>query len=250
MIIDADTHIAPTGGDFAIERHLERMTRAGIDKALVWLRPDYKGTEIEGHNKYVYDAVRKYPDKLIGFGWTDPTVSVEHALKMVRVCAEEYGFYGVKMNGAQNHYFIDDPKIALPVAEAIAKTGKSIAFHIGPDEYERTHPFRAARIAKMFPETAVLMVHMGMTSVDMNKAVIDAAQECPNMVLIGSETSYKAILEAIRVLGAERVCFGTDAPFQWPHVVRAMYDAALDGEVTAKEKALVMGESIARILRL
>jgi len=66
MIIDADTHISPTGGDFAVEKHMERMARAGIDKTLVWLKPDYEGTEIEGHNRYVYDAVRKYQDKLIG----------------------------------------------------------------------------------------------------------------------------------------------------------------------------------------
>ncbi|RJP26227.1 MAG: amidohydrolase [Candidatus Abyssobacteria bacterium SURF_5] len=250
MIIDADTHISPTGGEFSVEKHLERMARAGIDKTLVWLRPDYEGTGIEGHNKYIYDAVQKYPDKLIGFGWADPTVSVKHALKMVRICTEEYGFYGVKMNGAQNHYYIDDPELGLPVAEAIAGTGKAIAFHIGPDEYERTHPFRAAKIARMFPETPVLMVHMGMTNVDLNNAVIEMALECPNMALVGSATTYKAILQAIETLGASRVCFGTDAPFQWPHVVRAMYNSALEGEVTQKEKSLVMGGNIARILKL
>ena len=110
MIIDADTHISPTGGDFAVEKHMERMARAGIDKTLVWLRPDYEGTEIEGHNRYIYDAVRKYPDKLIGFGWTDPTVGVEHALKMVKVCTEEYSFYGVKM------------KPLKPISASAAKT--------------------------------------------------------------------------------------------------------------------------------
>jgi len=250
MIIDADTHIAPTGGDFGLDKHMARMERAGIDKTLVWLKPDYKGTEIEGHNRYVYDAVQKYPDKLIGFGWADPTVSVEHALEMVRVCTEEYGLHGVKMNGAQNNYIIDDPQIALPVAEAIAKTGKAIAFHVGPDAYERTHPFRAANIARMYPEMPVLMVHMGMTDVDMNRAVIEMAQQCPNMYLIGSATTYKAVVNAINVLGAERVLFGTDDPFQWPHVVRAMYDAALDGIVSEEEKALVMGGNLARVLGL
>jgi predicted TIM-barrel fold metal-dependent hydrolase len=195
----------------------------------------------------VYDAVRKYPDKLLGFGWADPTISVDHAKKMVKVCTEEYGFYGVKMNGAQNNYTIDDPEIALPVAEAIARTGKMIAFHVGPDAYERTHPFRAAKIAKLYPQMPVLMVHMGMTDADMNRAAIEMAQECPNMVLIGSATTYKAVLSAIKTLGAERVCFGSDAPFQWPHVVRAMYEAALEGEVTEEEKVLVMGGNVARL---
>jgi len=250
MIIDADTHIAPTGGEFAVERHLERMECAGIDKALVWLKPDYHGTEIEGHNRYVYQATRQYPDRLIGFGWADPTVGIEHALKMVRVCTEEYGFCGVKMNGAQNRYFIDDPQIALPVAEAIAKTGKALAFHIGADEYERTHPLRAAKIAKMFPETPILMVHMGMADPMMNRVTIEVAQECPNMYLVGSATTYQAIVQAIQTLGADRVLFGTDAPFQWPHVVKAMYDAALDGLFSAEEKARVMGGNLARVLRL
>ena len=69
-------------------------------------------------------------------------------------------------------------------------------------------------------------------------------------VLVGSATSSRAILKAIQALGAERVCFGTDAPFQMMHVVLAAYNALLDGAVSATEKALVMGGNIARLFRL
>lgn len=55
---------------------------------------------------------------------------------------EEYGFYGVKLNGAQNSFYIDDESISLPLAEEVAKTGKLLAFHIGADEYDFTHPYR------------------------------------------------------------------------------------------------------------
>jgi predicted TIM-barrel fold metal-dependent hydrolase len=151
MIIDADTHISPTDGAFAIEAHVARLERSGVDKTLTWLKPDYAGTGIEGHNAYVYQAVRAYPDQILGFGWADPTVGVGHAKDMVRRCVYEYGFYGVKLNGAQNNYYIDDPELALPVVEEIARTGKLLAFHIGPDAYERTHPFRAAKIARTYP---------------------------------------------------------------------------------------------------
>jgi len=250
LIIDADTHIAPTGGDFALEEHVKRMERARVDKTLTWLKPDYHGTGIEAHNRYVYDAVRQYPDKILGFGWADPTVSVEHAKRMVKVCTEEYGFYGVKLNGAQNDFTIDDRVLALPVIEAIARTGKILAFHIGPDAYERTHPLRARRVAQLYPEMTVLMVHMGMTNWDMNRAVVEVAQECPNMVLIGSATDDKAISYAVKALGAERVCFGSDAPFRRPHVVRAMYEALLSDEVAQAESDLIMGGNIARLFRL
>jgi uncharacterized protein len=250
MVIDADTHIAPTGGDFALEAHMERVERAGVDKTLTWLKPDYEGEGIEGHNRYVYDAMRRYPDTILGFGWADPTVSVEHAKKMVKVCTEEYGFYGVKLNGAQNSYYIDNEKLALPVIEEIAKSGKLLAFHIGPDAYERTHPLRARKIAMRYPELKILMVHMGMTDWVMNQAVVEVAQECANMYLIGSGTDARAIMHALQVLGAERVCFGSDAPFQRPHVVKAMYDALLKYEATEEERAQIMGGNIARLFSL
>ncbi len=250
MIIDADSHIAPTGGEFALEKHLERMERAGIDKTLTWLKPDYEGEGIEGHNRYVYDAMQQYPGKILGFGWADPTVGVEHAKTMVKVCTEEYGMYGVKLNGAQNHYHIDDPDLAMPVIEEIAKTGRLLAFHIGPDAYERTHPLRARKIARLYPEMKILMVHMGMTNWEMNQAVVEVAEECPNMFLIGSATDPKAIMHAIHKLGADRVCFGSDAPFRRPHVVKAVYDALLKYEATEAEKALVMGGNVARLFNL
>jgi len=250
MIIDADTHISPTGGEFSLEAHLMRMEKAGIDRTVTWLKPDYDGQEIEGHNAYVYQATRQYPDQILGFGWADPTVGVDHAKGMVKKCIYDYGFHGVKLNGAQNNYYIDDPELSLPVVEEIARTGKPIAFHIGPDAYERTHPFRAAKIARLYPEMKVLMVHMGMRNADMNDAVIEMAQENPNMVLVGSGTSSRAILKAIQALGAERVCFGTDAPFQMMHVVLAAYNALLDGVVSAAEKASVMGGNIPRLFRL
>ena len=253
MIIDADTHISPTGQDFedfSLEAHMARMARSGVDKTLTWLKPDYQGTGIEGHNAYVYQAMQQYPDQILGFGWADPTVSVEHAIEMVHRCVDDYGMYGVKLNGAQNHYYIDDPELALPVIDEIARTGKLLAFHIGPDAYERTHPFRAAKVARMYPDMDILMVHMGMTNNDMNDAVIEMAQECPNMYLVGSATTARAVLKAIGLLGADRLCFGTDAPFQIQHVVRATYDALLEDELSQEEKALVMGGNIARLFGL
>ena len=250
MIIDADTHISPTGGQFAIEQHLARMERYGVDKTLSWLRPDYTGRGIEARNAYVYQATRHYPARILGFGWADPTVGVDHAKDVVKKCVYEYGFYGVKLNGAQNNFFIDDPELSLPVVAEIAATGKMLAFHIGADAYERTHPSRAARIARMYPQMTILMVHMGMNSADMNRAVIEAAQENPNMILVGSSTSDNAVLQAIKTLGAERVCFGSDSPFQRQHVALATYNALLDGEVTESEKALVMGGNIVRLFGL
>jgi predicted TIM-barrel fold metal-dependent hydrolase len=251
MIIDADTHITPSGNSFSIDQLLAAMERSGVDKALTWLRPDYHGKEIEGHNAYVYKAAQEYPDKILGFGWADPTVGVEHARDMVKKCVYEYGFYGVKLNGAQNHYYIDDPDLALPVIEEIAKTGKTLAFHVGADDYSRTHPFRVAKIARRFPQLPILMAHMGgAASPDLGREAIEVAQECPNTMLIGSAIDVGPILRAVKSLGSTRVCFGSDAPFRLMHVEVAKYRALLDGEVAEEDKHNVMAGNIARLFGL
>ena len=252
MIVDADCHVSPyrKGVNIKAEELLRRMDRSGVDKALIWLTPPYK-REIDESNDYVCRAARAHPDRLLGFGWADPRLGVQKAKEMARKCIYQYGFFGVKLNGAQNEFVIDDPKISMPVVEEIAKSGKLLAFHCGVDAYDRTHPWRIARIARQFPETQILCVHMGgVGHPDMSRAVIEMAQEYPNVHLIGSEIGHTSILEAIKALGAGRVCFGSDTPFALMHVCVAMYDAMLDGEVTSEEKAQIMGGNVLRLFGL
>jgi predicted TIM-barrel fold metal-dependent hydrolase len=54
-------------------------------------------------------------------------------------------------------------------------------------------------------------------------------------------------LKAIKTLGADRVCFGSDAPFALMHVELAMYRALLQDEVSQAERDLVLGGNIARL---
>jgi predicted TIM-barrel fold metal-dependent hydrolase len=253
MIIDADTHISPTGEDamaITYDELLRRMDRAGVDKALTWLRPPYM-REIAESNAYVYEATQQHPDRILGFGWADPRLGLDKAKEAVKRCIYDYGFYGVKLNGAQNSFYIDHPDISLPVVEEIARTGKLLAFHVGTDAYETTHPFRVAKIARRFLEVQMLMVHMGgVAHHDLSNAAIEMAQECPNLTLIGSAVRTQAILKAVKTLGASRVCFGSDTPFELMHVEVAKYHALLDGEVAPEEKRMIMAGNIARLMGL
>jgi predicted TIM-barrel fold metal-dependent hydrolase len=253
VIIDADTHVSPTGEDtmaITYNELLRRMDRAGVAKALTWLRPPYM-REIAESNAYVYEAAQKHPDRILGFGWADPRLGLDKAKEAVRRCIYDYGFYGVKLNGAQNSFYIDHPDISLPVVEEIARTGKLLAFHVGTDAYETTHPFRVAKVARIFPEVQILMVHMGgVAHHDLSNAAIEIAQECPNLTLIGSAVRARAILKAVKTLGASRVCFGSDTPFELMHVEVAKYHALLDGEVTPEEKQRIMAGNIARLMGL
>ena len=252
-IVDADTHVSPVelpGGSITVDELLRRMDRAGVDKALTWLHPPYL-RHLDEANAYIHQSAREHPERILPFGWVDPNLGIDKAKDTVRRCLDEYGFHGIKLNGSQNQFFIDDPQLSLPVVEEIAKTGKMAAFHVGVDAFERTHPFRLAKVAKAFPELKIFMVHMGGVGFhDMSQAAIEFAAECPNLYLIGSEVRTPAILRAIERLGADRVCFGSDAPFEPMHVEVAKYRALLTGEIPPEEIDNVLGGNVMRLLGL
>lgn len=252
MIVDADVHISPTpqgGNSISTDELLRRMDHAGIDKAVTWLQPPYLRDEIDAGNAYVARAMREHPDRIVGFGWADPNLGVARAIADARRAVEEHGCFGVKLNGAQNGYPIDDPLRAMPVIEEIARLGTTLALHVGADAPDHTHPSRVATIARAYPELRILVVHMGGAAFhDLSAAAIAVAEEHPNLTLVGSAVRAIPILRAIRTLGAERVCFGSDTPFELMHVELAKYRALLEGEVSAEERERVMGGTIARLL--
>jgi len=250
MIIDADCHISPFAEGIQVDELISRMDRARVNKAIAWLQPMYF-RDVEQGNAYVDKATRLHPDRVIPFGWVDTHQGYVASRATIHRCIDDYGFVGVKLNGAQNEFFIDDERISVPLIEEITSAGKLLAFHIGTDAYEYTHPYRLGKIAKRFPESRILAVHMGgVASRDLTNAMIEIAAECPNIILIGSNVKSKPILTAIKTLGAHRVCFGSDTPFDIMHVEVARYNALLDGEVDKSEKELVMGKNVENLLKL
>jgi uncharacterized protein len=251
MIIDGDCHISPPtqgGNSITAEGLIRRMDDSGVDKALCWLQPPYR-RETDEANLNVYESMRRYPDRIVGFGWADPNLGVNQAKDTVKRCIHDYGLYGVKLNGAQNNYYIDDEALSLPVIEEIARTGKLLAFHVGGDAPDQTHPFRVRKIATRYPKMGILMVHMGgVTTPDTVQAAIEVAAECPSITLIASAVRGPKVLKAIDVLGAERVCYGSDTPFEVMRAEVARFQALLRDVTTEAEQALVMGGSLARVL--
>jgi predicted TIM-barrel fold metal-dependent hydrolase len=251
MIFDADTHISPTGEDMnaiTYSELLRRMDRAKVDKALVWLRPPYLRETYES-NAYVYQAVTNHPDRLTGFGWVDPHFGIDQGIDTIKRCLEEYCFAGVKLNGAQNSFYIDNEVLTFPLIDEIVNHKGMLAFHIGADAIEETHPFRLGKIASRYPETKILAVHMGgVNRPNLTNAMIEVAQEYANIILIGSAVPTNAILKAIRTLGSQRLCFGSDTPFEPMHVEVARYNAMLEGEVSELEKSAIMGGNAAKLL--
>jgi uncharacterized protein len=249
LIIDADCHISSRKFDqlsLTADDLLAQMDRTRVDRALVWLRPSYT-RDIDPENRAIYQAAQAHPDRLIGFGWANPRLGMDHCTTQIRTCLEDYNLSGIKFNGAQDEYVIDDLEI-LPLIELAASYHKPIAFHIGADSYENTHPYRLGHIAALFPDTSFLMVHMGGAGTpSLYRAAIETAHKQPNITLIGSAIDERPILAALQQLGTTRLCFGSDSPFGLMHVRLAMYTALLR-DFNETDKNLVLGGNLARIL--
>jgi predicted TIM-barrel fold metal-dependent hydrolase len=251
VIVDADCHISSLRWDaFSItaDELLERMDRAGVDRAIAWLRPPYD-RDIERENRYVYESCRRFPDRLLGFGWANPRLGYERTRDTIKRCFDEYGFYGIKFNGAQDEYVIDDPEI-LPLIEFAVSFGKPVAFHIGADSPENTHPTRLGHIATLFPETSFLMSHLGGAALPpLDRSAVDTCVAHANIFPIGSAIYELPVQNAIRILGARRVCFGSDEPFRMARFQLAGWRAMLD-DVSAEDRDAILGGNIEMLLRL
>ena len=252
MIVDADCHISSRRFDglaLTADDLVARMDAAGVERALVWLKPPYD-KDIDPENRAVYEASRAFPDRLIPFGWVNPRLGQAHALDTLARCFDEYGFHGVKFNGAQDDYVIDDDELVLPIVERAAAYGKVLAFHIGADFPENTHPYRLGRIAARFPDTTFLLIHLGGAAFPaLDRAAIEVARAHAHLHVIGSAIHERAILAALAALGPDRISFGSDMPFFLMHVRRAMYEALLAGHDDRTRRG-VMGENILRVVGL
>jgi uncharacterized protein len=250
MIIDADCHLSSARHDslaLTAPDLIDQMDRAGVDKSIVWLKPRYD-KQIEPENRAIYEASKTYPDRLLPFGWANPHLGDGPTRDTIKRCFEEYGFLGIKFNGAQDYYVIDDAEFALPYIEAAARYNKMIAFHIGADYYENTHPYRLGHIAARFPEIQFFMIHMGGAGTpDLSRSAIETAARYDNITIIGSAIPFTAVQTAIQKLGAHRVCFGSDSPFKLMHVELAAYQALLR-DVSAADRDMVLGSNVARLL--
>lgn len=250
MTIDADCHLAARSDGFAIsaDQLVALLDTNSVEKAICWpmAAPMHDITE---DNTAIYEGSKRYPERFIPFGGVNPRLGLESALDEITRC-HNFGFRGIKLNGARDGYFVDDPGLSMPIIEKIAGYGMAVAFHCGANDFERTHPYRVAKVAATFPETLVMMVHMGGAGIpSLHAAAVEFAAQHANIVLVDSEAQPNWILKAIKTLGASRVCYGSDAPFQLIHVMLAMHHALLR-DCTVDERALVMGGNIQRLLSI
>ena len=249
MIIDADCHISSRNapGQVGVGELLRQMDALGVDRAVCWPMVSYT-REMASDMQAIHDGAKRHPDRIIPFGGVNPKLGLQEAKDELKRCLEVYGVKGVKLNGARDGYYIDDPELSLPLVDLIAEAGVALAFHCGSNDFERTHPFRIAKVSQRHPKLPIMIVHMGGPGKPtLHDAVIELARQNPTWYLIDSEADYRKAIEAVKVLGADRVCYGSDTPF-CPMRFEFGIRGVVYQDLSPADRAKVMGGNIARML--
>jgi predicted TIM-barrel fold metal-dependent hydrolase len=226
-----------------VEALLANMDKAGIDMSMIhaprWVGGAFEDPTYVQANKAVAVAVAANKKRLIGFARVNPNYG-EAAAHELEKCFTEYGFRGLMMDAEWENFDPMDKHFSYPLYE-IARAHKApILFHTW---YSPSQPALYWQVANDFPEVPVIISHLG------GRLIADAtyvAQRAPNVYLETSDNMY-GVLGPTRNLGAERILFGSNAPFS--SVTTEMLKVR-KSYLSKEEQGLVLGGNAARLFGL
>ena len=224
--IDAHAHVGFEEGD--ADKQIEIMDRLGIDKMCI-SRPvtNYSGTEREDPervrecNDLVLDAMKKYPDRYMGFVTVNPVYQKESMEEFER-CIDQ-GMVGYK---GYTQVKISDP-LYYPIIERCIELNMIMLMHafvqLGVGGYRMkydvgqtpntTIPEDMVDAAKRYPEVMLQYAHIGGGG-DWEYAC-KMFRNYPNIWVdtSGSNNEESMINFALECLGEDRMFFGCDGSY-------------------------------------
>jgi hypothetical protein len=217
LIIDCHGHLGRWNNVYLpksdLSEIIKMMNRFGIDKLCI---SSFLGCSCDFRtgNDQVGAAVRKYPDRLIGYTTVNPNFPEEVAVELKR-CKKEYGFVMVKIHPFCHEYPADG-KAYKPVWE-FANQRRSIVLSHTWEADKYCAPTMFGKIAARYPKAKIILGHSGVTYNGCEEAIA-VAKRYKNIYLdIASSQPHFGILERfVDEVGAHRVLFGTDTPFLEP----------------------------------
>ncbi len=221
---------------------------------------------VPGEEEQVARAVARHPDRFVGGFMLDPTQ--EGALTRVTWALAQPGMRVVCLFPAMHGYTASDPRV-LGLAEQVAGSpGSALFVHCGvltvgirnalglPSTFEARfgNPLELQGLALRHPSLPIIVPHFG---AGFFRELLMLADTCPNVLVDTSSSNawmkYSPGLtlrhvfgQAIAVLGAGRLLFGTDSsyfPRGWHAAIRDAQLAVLDdlGVPYAEQQAICAG---------
>jgi uncharacterized protein len=240
-----DRHIAlPLATFEALE---ESMAVCGLDGAVLLGMP-WKDDEMNWRNNaYLAEAMQRGGRYMYGMGLLPaPGCNLHDAVRRIA----DMGFQGVKVIPSWQGYRLDDA-VLEPALEEMERRDLVLYPHtdqgyLPPDGLDPPHALLA--VARRHPGLRILAPHLGgLLALYTLHAPVGSALK--NVMFIASlPTTLRMTLYAVDAVGAARVAFGTDFPFNPSHDQKSLCDAFESLPLPAKDSRIVKGRSLVRFL--
>ena len=248
MIIDFHTHLGAgltTKSSNALydvvtsDQLVHLLDSAGIDMAVTFAPSggkDLHDPNYEKANEYVYQEISRWPNRLIGYARINPNLQ-ERARKEAEKCISEYRFRGIKFNPSADGFRPSDVSLLQPFMELAYAHSLPVIFHAGYEPVSQPSLFLP--LAENFPNVKIVLAHIAYR---MAGDALVVAKRLPNIYVETSGNWDDLIRVAIRVLGAHRVLFGSNLPYQIPEVEKLKITVL---DISQTEQEQVLGHNVA-----
>ncbi len=211
LVVDAHAHLGYDyvfEHDFKLQDLLMGMERNGIDISIVQPGTTLDlETVIKQHNE-IAELSRKMPGRIFGMANPSPHLPQSSYREEVERCVKDLGFVGVKLHPfahAVNPNSFTGRKVfevALDLEiPTMVHTGSGVPWSL---------PSTLMPIAREFPKLKIILAHSGGNLFAEEALLI--AKAYSNIYLETSWTPNLALRKFCRVLGSNRVMFGSDHP--------------------------------------
>ncbi len=230
-VIDIHTHVYPekiaakaadaTGGFYGVGHEqdgtaaslLRCMDEAGIDLSLIHSVATTP-KQVPAINAFLAGTAASSGGRLMAFGTLHPD-SPDQAADVAHL--QSLGLRGVKLHPEIQGFQLDDPR-SLRICELCEAAGLALLLHTGDKRYDCSNPNRLIPVLRRFPKLRVIGAHLGGWSI--YEEAVPQLVGIENLWFDCSSTFYwggaETAARLIRVLGTDRVLFGSDYPMWTP----------------------------------
>ena len=233
-IVDSHCHLESLA---EADARLRRMDELGIAKAVVCAGKAAIAYHNARGNRMLARAVRGHADRLVGLASVNPWSGRKGLGELAR--ALDDGLGGLKVHSHLQGFRLSD-EIVDPFIELCRERGCPVYCHTGTPI--TAEPFQLTCLARRHPKVSFIEGHLGWS--DFWYDGVEAARLAPNVWVETSHMLGGLIEAAVRVLGAGRVLFGSNAPISHARVELRKIQRL---HVSDRHKRAILGENALRL---
>lgn len=212
-MLDAHAHLGRSlfGAEITVDELIASMETNGISRSvLVPLKP--VNYHFGPENDRIAAAASRYPDRFSGLARVDPWQNTG-ALTELKRAVDDLDLIGLYLHPFEEHFTAND-EVIFPLLDFLQERGLPLLLAGGYPGF--SHPSQIGDLARQFPDVTIIASHGGQLNIS-GMLLADASRmlRTYNNVIMETSGIYREdfIEDIVKELGAERVVFGSNAPY-------------------------------------